>query len=177
MTGEVVKDRNALFSAMSKGKPFKSYIKTILGKVFITYWDVFENKPVGGLLEGDPRKKEDGSYIDLYSEEEDHFFRRSNRKHFDVGVLTAYEHPENEVRERTIEEFSDDELKELINSPFLKLQNAINKTSSEAVVYRILNLAQDLEKSDKVITAIESRLSEIQQGNLPVASNVIEEEL
>jgi len=169
--------RNELFSAMSAGVPYKSYIKTILAKVFITYWDVYENTATGGILEGDPRKKEEGTFIDLYSEQEDHFFKRSNKKHFESGILIPFDVQNKEVKETGIEGYSDDEIIKLVNSKFFALQSALNNTDSEAVVYRMLATAKELEKSQKLIMAIESRLSEIQEGNNPRASNMIEEEL
>ncbi len=61
--------------------------------------------------------------------------------------------------------------------PFKALENAINSTKSQALVYRILTLAKELEKSEKVIRHIESRLSEIQEGEFLELPDKIEEEL
>lgn len=172
-----VVDRNQLVSAINSGKPFKSYIKTILGKVYVTVWDVFQNIPVGVILEGDPKTKADGSYIDLYTEYEDSFFRKHNKRHFDLGNLVEYVRKEEEKKEKQLEAYSDEELKALINSPFLKLQNALNKTQSVALLFRMEGLAIDLEKSEKVVGAIRSRLSEVQQEEMPRLPNQLEEEL
>lgn len=171
-----IADKNQLASAMATGRPFKSYIKTILGKVNVTVWDMFTNTPVGLLLEGDPRKKEENSYIDLYSEYEDVFFKRANKRHFEVGNLVEYVKKE-EKRERTLEEFTDEELIEIINSPFLKLQNALNKTNSVALLFRFEGLATELEKSDKVLSAIRSRLSEAQENEAPEMPKSIEDRI
>lgn len=169
-----VAGRNELFSAMSGGDPFKTYVKTILGKVYVTAWDVFNNQPIGMILEGDPRKKDATSLIDLWSEKEDVFFRRMNKRHFTDGVLVEYKRAVVTVpHERTMEEFSDDELKVIISKPFLALQQALNKTESVAVLFRIQNLASEMEKSEKFMRAIESRLSEVQQ--VPVAPSSVEE--
>lgn len=168
--------RNELFSAMSGGEPFRTYKKQILGKVYVTVWDVFTNAPVGMILEGDPRKNDQTTLIDVWSEKEDVFFRRMNKRSFDLGVLREHSRPKDEVRERTIEEFSDEELTAIINKPFLALQNALNKTESVAVLYRISTLASELEKSEKVIRAIESRLSEVQDMHNPRIPSTLEEE-
>lgn len=175
MATQEVSDRNNLFTAMSEDKPLRSYIKTILGKVYVEVWNSLTNKTEGLLMEGDPRKKDAGSIFDTFSEQEDVFFRRRNKRHFDTGILISYSRPVDVVREKTIEEFSDEELTTIINKPFLALQAVLNKTESEIVISRILVLAQELDKSDKVVRAIESRLSEVQGGT--TMPSVLEEEL
>ena len=92
---------NEIYSAMIGGKPLKTYIKTILGKVYITVWDSFENVPVGMLLEGDPRRGDETSIIDIWSEEEDFFFKNKNKVHLTQGNVIAYTR-KNEVKERTV---------------------------------------------------------------------------
>jgi hypothetical protein len=169
---------NDLYSAMSGGRPLKTYIKTILGRVYVTVLDMLTGTPTpsGVILTGDPRKKEPETMIDVWSEQEDYFFRQKNKRHFDQGILIEYTRVET-PHERTIEEFSDEELKTLINKPFLALQNTLNKTNSVATLYRIEGLAKELEKSTKVISAIESRLSEVQQGEFPTLPQTVESEL
>jgi len=44
----------SVYSLMQTGKPYKSYIKTVLGKVYVNVWDSFENKKVGLIIEGIP---------------------------------------------------------------------------------------------------------------------------
>lgn len=169
-------DRNLASGAMHGGSPLKSYIKTILGKVYITVWDSFENTAIGMLLEGDPRKADESSIIDIWSEEEDFFFRNKNRIHLSQGNIIAYQR-KNEVKERTVEEYSDEELKTIINSKFFTLQNVLNTTESVAVLFRIKNLAQDMEKSDKLVKAIEARISEVQASEFKPLPNTTTMEL
>lgn len=149
------------FSAMQEGSPFKSYIKTILGKVFVTVWDNFAEAPTSLLLTGDPKNQDEDSILDVWSAKEDLFLRNMNRVHFKNGTLIEYVRPAK-VRERTIEEWSDEELVELLSSPFLKIQNKLNSIETVPVVFRILGLARDHNKSEKIIKAIELRLSELQ---------------
>lgn len=175
-SGQGIEERTRLFSAMNTGTPYKSYIKTILGKAFVHGWDVFTNTPTGFILEGDPRKHDEGSIYHVYSEMEDVFFRKMNKKHFSNGVLIEYVAPQDEKRERTIEEFTDEELKNLINQPFFTLRSALNKTQSEAVLFRFLSLAQELEKSTKVIGEIESRISEVQERSMTSKKEVYPED-
>lgn len=154
-------DLNLASGALHGGKPYRTYIKTILGKVYITIWDSFEGKAVGMLLEGDPRKGDETSIIDVWNEEEDYYFRNKNKNHLQQGNVIVFQR-KDEHKERTVEEYSDDELKAIINSKFFTLQNVLNNTESIATLFRIKGLAQELEKSDKLIKAVEARISEVQ---------------
>lgn len=167
-----------LYSSMVGGKPYKTYIKTILGRVYVTALNMLTGtpSPEGVILDGDPRKKDPNTMIDIWSEQEDYFFRKKNKWHLDQGVLIEYSRVET-PRERTIEEFTDEELRVLINKPFLALQATLNKTKSVATLFRIQNIASELEKSEKVMRAIESRLSEVQQESNVVLPSVVESEL
>lgn len=155
-------DRNQLFSAMHGGKPLKSYIKTILGKTFVQIWDTFSNQPSGLLLYGDPRKRDESAILDVWSEQEDVFFRRMNRTDLERGIIIEFKRDETVEPVNRMETSSDDELKALINSPFLKLQHALNATSSIALLFRLKSLSEELDKSEKIIRAIDARISEIQ---------------
>lgn len=155
------------FAAMQEGKPYKSYIKTILGRVCVHAIDPFSGNPTALLLEGDPRKHDESSIIHVWNEREDLFFRRQNRVHFETGVLTVYTPVETAKPQKRLEEFSDEELKELLNKPFLALQNAINKTDSDALLFRLINLATELNKSESILKALRARLSEVQLNQQP----------
>lgn len=155
--------RSELFAKMSGGTPFKSYIKSILGKVKVDYWDNFLEGPAELILVGDPKKKEDSTIIDVWTEGEDLYFRRNNRKTLEAGVILPYVRKEKvEPTERPMEQSSDEELKIIINSKFLSLNNKLNKTESVALLFRMLGLAQEMDKSEKITGAIEARISEVQ---------------
>lgn len=164
MSGEILA-RNAMLAAMKGGKPYKTYKKTILGKVFIEVWDNFINGPVGILLSGDPKKDDPDCYYHAWTEDNDVFFRgvAHNRRHLEQGAIIPVKYEQKEI-EKTIETSSDEELTKLVNSPFLALQNALNKTESVALLFRVLTIAQELEKSEKITRAIEARLSEVQEA-------------
>jgi hypothetical protein len=145
------------------GKPLRSYIKTILGKVFINTWDSFTERPVGLLLEGDPRNNDETCIYDIWSEKEDMYFRKSNKRHFETGTLIPYTRSDA-PREKTFEESDDSELMDLVQKPFLALRNKLAVTESEAVLFRLLGIAESLDKSDKVTGAIKARISEVQDA-------------
>lgn len=170
---------NEIYGAMMGGTPYKTYKKQILGRVYVTVLNMMTGTPTpeGIILSGDPRKNEPGCFYDVFSPQEEYYFRNKNKFHFDSGVLIEVQRQQEVTRERTIEEFSDEELKALINKPFLALQATLNKTNSVATLYRIETLARDLEKSEKVMKAITSRLSEVQEKDLPKMPSSVEEEL
>ena len=149
-----------VFSAMQTGKPYKTYRKTILGKVSVTLLDPFTDQPIGMLLKGNP-KTDETAKIDIWTEREDMFFKRMNKRHFEIGNLLEIVRKE-EVVERGIESYSDEELAAVLKTPFLSLQSTINKVESEAVMLRIVELAKEMEKSAKIMKVLESRLSELQ---------------
>jgi len=155
-----MEDNTSIFSAMQIGNPYKSYRKTILAKVFVNYLDSFSGASTGKILYGDP-KKDDNAIIDVWTEKEDVFFRRMNKRQFETGKILEFVRVESEP-ERGIESYGDDELKTILNSKFFSLQSIINGTESEAVLLRMLDLADEMEKSDKLMTVLKSRLSELQ---------------
>lgn len=171
-------DNNGIYSAMVGGKPYKTYIKRILGRVYVTYLNMLTGTPTpeGVVLDGDPKKREPNTMIDVWSEQEDYYFKKMNKRQFELGNITEFIR-EEAPKEKTIEEFSDEELKAIIEKPFKATEAILNKTNSVAVLYRILTLARELEKSEKFVRHIESRLSEVQESLITPMPSTIEEEL
>jgi hypothetical protein len=155
---------SAVFSAMQTEKPYKSYRKTILGQVYVKILNPFNDKdPIGVILSGE-NNTDDDAIVQVWSQKEDQFLRTMNKKHFERGYLVEYNLPEV----RTVSEdekyntLSDEELKKLLSSKYFKLQAEINKMTSEAPLYRLLEFAYEEEKSEKIVNVIKGRLSEIQ---------------
>jgi hypothetical protein len=153
-----------VFQAMQGQEPVASYRKTTLGKVYVTVLNVFNQEPEAVLLYGEAGNPE--SIVNVYSIPEDVFFRRQNRRLFEQGVIISNPIAKKEdvpvEQEPPIEQASDETLRQLVNSRYKALEAALNKTDSEALVNRILILAREEEKSEKIIKSIETRLSEIQ---------------
>jgi hypothetical protein len=171
-----IKDKSIFKAGSAGGAPFKSYIKTILGRVYVTVWNPFEDIPEGVILYGDPRKQEESCIVDVFNEQEDYFFRTKNKLHLQTGDVIAFVRKEEE-KERTPEEFSDEELKEVLSKPFFSIQKLVNDTVSVALLFRIKNLAQEMEKSEKVISTIEARLSEVQAAEFAGFPSKLETEI
>ena len=149
-----------VFAAMQEGKPFATYKKTVISKVAVTVLDPFSGAPTAIILEGRPG--DDKAIISVWSSVEDLFFKRQNRRHFDSGLLIKHEVKEEEKVAVPLEQASDEDLRFIVNQKFLALQNALNKTQSEALVSRFLTIAREEEKSEKIIRVIETRLAELQ---------------
>jgi hypothetical protein len=155
------------YEAMLENKPQKIYMKTILGAVWLTALDPFSSKPQPVALTGEPKKENPNAIIKVWTTKEDHFLKEMNKSHFQAGNLREVKMKEMaEVKvSKSPNEISDDEIEEILNKPFLALKNKLDKFTKEAPVYRFLRKAEEMEKSAKIVGAIEARLSEIQLGN------------
>lgn len=160
-----VLQRSDVYATMQTNTPYKVYIKEILGKVLVKFWDNFTNTPAEVILYGDPNRKEETCMIKVWNEREDAYFKSSNRYHLKKGIVREYKLPEPvQQQERPIEQATDEELQAIINSKFFSLQKVLNTLESVAVLFRMKNLADEMEKSEKIIKAIEARISEVQQA-------------
>lgn len=159
--------RNDLFSAMEQDQPYASYIKTILGKVIVTVWDNFLNKPMEVILYGDPATKGADCIVNVYSPREDAFFRRVNDSRFKKGLIIPYKQPEQVEEPKLIEQASDEEIIDIVNSKYFSLLKKLAEIQSVPVLFRMLRAAEDLNKSEKITTAIKSRISELQVAEFP----------
>lgn len=173
-TSEVLA-KNEIYASMGEGKPYSSYIKTILGQVAVTVWDNVLEKPVDVILRGDPKKKDDDAIVKLWDAKEDSFFKRVNRRHFQKDLLIRYEYPENAEPVKTIGQSTDEELAKIVNSKYLSLVAELNKIESIPTLFRMKGIAEDLDKSEKITSVIEKRISELQEAEYRVPANKPEE--
>jgi len=152
-----------VYRAMQVGRPFRSYIKTPISKVYVTIFDPLKRKETGLILSGNPRaKKNDTAIVDVWSEMEDVFFKRLNRRHFEQGTIIPYTRS-TVVEEKTIEQYTDEELKVVLSQKFAALNATISTINELAPINRLLYLAREEEKSEKIVRLIEARLADIQE--------------
>jgi hypothetical protein len=156
-----------MYAAMQTGKPYKVYKKTILAKVFVQVLNPFDGKPEGILLQGNPLNNNEGCFVKLWSEKENQFFKRLNKKHLKNGYLVPYEvkkfmNKEQESDVVDYSSFTEDDIEGIVNSRFLALRAHLNKVDAEAHVIRLLTKAQELNKTSGIMNAIEARLAELQ---------------
>ena len=149
-----------IFSKMNSGDPVSSYKKTVPSVVEISILSPFSDTPEAILLTGDPKKDESAS-IDTWSEKQDLYLRNVNRRLFELGYIIRYEKKAKE-EVKSIEQSTDEELIDILNKTYASLSKELNKISTLAVLVRLLDLAKENEKSDKVVRLLESRISELQ---------------
>ena len=156
----------SVYAAMQTGSPYRSYIKTVLGQIYVNVLDPFSGEPAGIFLKGNPKGKgKEKCIVDVWDEKQDVFFRRANVYHFNKGYLLEYKRTVNELpKEKTILEYTDEELSEkILKLRFTSLQSQINKIEQAAVLVRLIDLARENESSEKVINTLESKLAELQE--------------
>lgn len=158
-----MEDNVRMLSAMQDGTPVRSWIKTILGKVYVVAWDSFTEQPTGLMLEGDPKKFEENSMIDVWSTKEDIFFKNMNKILINKGIIKEFSRNSVKV-EKSIEDSTDEELMEILETKWLGFAAKINKITSIPVLFRLETLATENEKSDKMIAFITARVSELQSS-------------
>jgi len=149
----------SIFSAMQTGEPLARYEKTILGKVSVIALDPFSDKPVGVILEG--QAGEEKSFIDIWSDKALSFFQKINKPHINAGRLIRTATAER-IEKASPNQLSDEEIDDILNSPFLTLKSKLDGFTDVAPALRILNRARDLDKSEKIIKHIEKRLAELE---------------
>jgi hypothetical protein len=153
-----------VYGMMQTGTPLKSYKKTILGKVHVLVLNPFSGQPEGLILKGDPRKNEDACIVDIWNDKEDVYFKRANRRHFETGVMIPYTRKAaiEATEEEIINSMSDEEMSALLDGKFFTLQGKVNKMTAVAPVFRLLQIAQEKEKSQKITDFIKGKLAELQ---------------
>lgn len=154
---------SSVYSAMQTSTPYKSYVKTVLAKLLVKVINPFSGEPEDKIIKGDPRKKDKKDCIvNIWSEMEDAFFTRVNNRHLEKGYLIPYVPKEEVEKEKSPNDFSDEELEILLNEKFFTLTNKVNKMTSTAPIFRLLTMARDMDKSEKIVKYLEGKLSELQ---------------
>lgn len=153
-----------VYSLMQTEKPYKAYIKRSLGKLHVNILNPFSGEQEGLILVGDPRKEEPSTIVEVWSDKEDLFFKRSNRKHFEAGEIVEYAYKEPEMSEELrLNTLSDEELAKILADRFYTLSNYVKKVTVVAPLYTLLRMAEEQEKSEKIINTIKSRIEELQR--------------
>lgn len=154
-----------VFAAMQTGEPYKSYIKTILAKLYVRVWNPWLGKEDGLIISGNPKGSDkEKCIIDVWSESEDLFLHRQNPRHFEAGYLVEYKRKASEAPQKSDNELSDEEIEVLLSraTKFINLQKRVNEMTSVAPVFRLLEYAKEKDLSTKTIAFLEAKLSELQ---------------
>lgn len=156
-----------VYAKMQTGDPVAVYTKTILGKVEVTVINPFSGSPENVLLEGDPKKKGSKCFYEVWSPMEEVFFERQNAPLFKEGYIKKLKDNKKPkpVKEKEVKDYSklsDEDIELMVTSPFMKFKKELNEINSEAVLYRILAKAEEIERPEKTLEHIKQRLTEIQ---------------
>lgn len=152
-----------IYAAMQEGKPLASYKKVILGKVVVKVLNPFTGNQEEIILKGDPNNsiQEEDCIIDIWDTKALTFFTKMNRFHLEKGNIIPFERKEKEPV-YNYNAMTDDEIRDLLNKEFYTFRKILNSVTEENTLLRILRLAEEMNKSVKIIKRIEDRISEIQ---------------
>lgn len=152
-----------IYSAMQTEEPYATYKKTVLGQVAVRVLDPFQDKPIIQIMKGDPQKNDEGCLIDVWSPKEDAFIKRMNPNHFAKGNLIPFKRQKvyEPTEEEKLNSMSDEDMTKLLESPWFTIQSSVSKMTSAAPLYRLLNLAEEMERPEKTLEFIRARLSEL----------------
>jgi len=154
------------YSAMQSGFPLKSYIKKSLAKVEVRILDPFTGNPSSTILQGDPTNttQVEGCIVDCWTDKEVVYFKKQNAKLMVMGVISEYDRASyaGKLAEKNWNALTDEEVVVLVNNKYLALTNTLEKMTSSIMVARVLNIAKNLDKSEKYVRVITERLSELQ---------------
>ncbi|MGQ9844333.1 MAG: hypothetical protein ACUVRK_12345 [Spirochaetota bacterium] len=162
-------ENTEILERMANSNPYKSYKKTIAGKVYVQYLDPFSHEQLGTLLSGDPTKEE--GIFNVWSNLENTYFKQMNKRLFEMGYLVEYTKPV--VFEKSPNEKTDDEIEALFDEKFLTFQSEVKKVTSEVTLQRMLVIGENKNKSPKYLEFIRNRLVDIQQNEF---SSVIQDD-
>lgn len=156
------------YGILEETPPYKSYIKTVLGRVRVIILSPFSGEPEEVILTGNPKGRDrETCIIDVYSSKEDMYFKKVNSVHFKNGEIiehTRVNHPVEPTDEDLANSLSDEEMKKLLHSKFFSLQSVVNKMTSVAPVFRMIELARDEDASERYVKYLEGRLAELQEA-------------
>ncbi len=156
-----------VFSAMADGTPLVTYVKTIVGKVHLTVLDPYSGKPTPVVLQGAPAANNPKAVVQVWSSKDNNFFKQMNSEHIAAGILKPLSPVEEVARQEepvSPNSITDVEITEILNKPFLALKNKLNSFTAPAPVFRFERMAEEMEKSEKILEAIRARASELELG-------------
>lgn len=167
-----------VYSAMQDGEPLAVYKKGIMGKVHVVTLNPFTEEAEGIILEGNPGKAKEleTQIIELWTTKSKLFFERMNKKHIAAGRLNLVKKESLPKIPPSPNVISDEEIDKLLNSKFLALRARLDKFTDSAPVFRLVNRARELDKSEKIVKHIEEKISQLQLKRYEVAEKTAEVE-
>lgn len=152
-----------IMKAQETGSPLKTYRKAITGKVAVRLLNPFSGEPAETVLHGVPGK-DSGEDIEvrLWTPTDLKYFETFNRGLIQSGTLVLVAKHSEQVL-NTVNALDDDSLRDLVTSNFLSLKKALNEITSENTLQRALVIAEEENRSAKVLSLIKERIATVQQ--------------
>ena len=150
--------------AQAEGEPLAGYIKGIKGIVHVHTIDTFNGTPIVLTLKGDPTDPTvdiDDVTIFLWTQFELDYFRKANKVILAEGILAPYN--KETIEAISVNEVSDEELEAALKKKFFAVKSLLDKFTSPAPVVRLLHMAEDMNRPVGTISAIQKKLSTLQQ--------------
>ena len=166
------KDKSAIshdvYSKMQVGEPVAVFKKTILGKVQVSVINPFNDEPEYVTMYGDPKKNHPECFVEVWSQMEQVYFERQNSPLFKRGYVVKLDTPVKPKRKDTekatdYSKLKEADIKELVTAPFMKFKKELNAVDAIGVLYRILAIAEEIERPPKTMEHIQQRITELQQ--------------
>lgn len=158
--------------ARERGEPVARYIKPIVGKVCVSIIEPFEGTPTDVILTGDPADKKvdpEDIIVTCWTDFENEWFRKANKLQLDRGHIAPYT---EEIKEQiSVNEISDEEIKELLEKPYFAWKNRLDTFTSAMPVKRFLKIATEMNRPIGTIETIKDKLSELQKTDGDTQSN------
>jgi hypothetical protein len=155
----------AIMLAQEQGEPVKVYRKAIVGKVIARVIDPFSGERAEVLISGDPKNTAASELeISLWTPFEVKYFEQFNKGLIEKGSLVLAQN-RTEFKVDYTNALSDEQLVELVTSPFFTMRKALRDITSETTLQRMLKTAKESNRPAKTVQEIELRLEEIQQNS------------
>lgn len=155
-----------VYSKMQVGTPIAVYKKMTLGKVEVSVINPFSGNPQNVLLVGNPNKNHPKCFIEVWSQKEEVYFDRQNANLFKGGYLEKLAEPvkpkRRDLKEKDYSKISREYIEELVTAPFMKFKKELNEIDAAAVLYRVKDIAEELERPEKTMNHIRARIVEVQ---------------
>jgi hypothetical protein len=118
-------------------------------------------------LYGDPKKGEESTMVDVWNDVQDLFFKRTNKRSLETGMIIEVARKEDSsiLNPEPYATASDEEIDSILKQKYYTILSALNKCTNTTVLTRFLERARLLEKSEKIINTIISRISEIESAS------------
>lgn len=167
----MVSDNIKIFEAMQEEEPIAIFRKTVLSKVVVTVLDPFSDQPVAIILSGKPNDPQnENCFVKVYNTKQLVFFTNMNKRLIETGLIIrddSFLKKAQDLSSKSYEQYTDDELyDEILSKPYGAFAKIVAKIDNPIVISRLLSIAQDTNKSHKIVELLQNKLAELNQDEV-----------